>query len=211
MFSYFQKGITDTTPSKIIDLPLLVKIIQNNPERILIEHIRVLKKEGNGEIKELKRKLPNITPNCIVKYRKLESEEEFNNNFISYSHYIYFDTDDIQNIEEYKEYFIKQYGNLVSLVSKSTSCGGLSILFKLTNTITSKEQFFQVWDSIRTTILKAEKVDLNCKDIGRAMFISYDPDVYFNYGNEITVDIDYSTPNTNIEKGITQPISEKRV
>jgi len=187
VFSYFKNGIKDTNPEKIIDLPTLIKIIKNNPERTLIGQIRQLRIDSNNEYKELKKKLPNITPNCIVGYRNLK-DDNFDRNFTAPSGYIYFDTDDIINVDEYKQYFITKYGHLVSMVSKSSSCGGLSILFKLTFNITTKEQFFQVWDIIRTTILKDEIIDIECKDIGRAMFISYDPEVYVNYDNEISVE-----------------------
>ena len=208
MFSYFKNGIIDTTPDKTIDLPELIKIIRNNPERILIEYIRLLRKEGNEEYQELKEKLPYLTPNCMVKYRSLKKDDDFNKNFIASSRYIYFDTDDIINVDEYKEYFIKKYGHLVSMVSKSSSCGGLSILFKLTNNINSKEQFFDVWDNIRTTILQDETIDAKCKDIGRAMFISYDPEVYVNYDNEITVEV---TDTINNKKRLNHPISYNNI
>lgn len=213
MFSYFQKGITDTNPSKTSDFPQLVKIIKDNPYKHLIDWIRLLRKQGNEEYKELKRDLPNITPNCIVKYRSLK-DHEFQENFIMSSGYIYFDTDDIENLDEYKENFIKKYGHLVSMVCKSSSCGGLSILFKLTNTITNKEEFFQVWDTIRTTILRDEHIDIRCKDIGRVMCISYDPEVYVNYENEITID----TTNCKSEKDssdntkrVKHPISKNSI
>lgn len=213
MFSYFQNGITDTNPSKSIDLPQLIKIIKDNPNKPLIDWIRVLRSQGNQEYKELKRGLPNITPNCIVRYRKLEAEH-FNMNFIMSSGYIYFDTDDVENLDEYKEYFIKRYGHLVSMVCKSSSCGGLSILFKLTNTINSKQEFFQVWDTIRTTILHDERIDINCKDIGRGMFISFDPEAYINYESEITIDtsicISPKDSNTN-KKRVKHPISNNSV
>ena len=54
MFSYFQKGITGTTPTKIIDLPQLIKQIKNNPEKPLLDWIRVLRKQGNDEYNKLK-------------------------------------------------------------------------------------------------------------------------------------------------------------
>lgn len=209
MFSYFKNGITDTTPHKTIDLPGLIKLIKNNPQKTLIEVIRNLRIVGNEEFKVLKRKLPNITPNCMVKRRSLENAN-FELNFKESSQYIYFDTDDILNVDEYKQYFIKKYGHLVSMVCKSSSCGGLSILFKITNKIASKEQFFQVWDEIRTTILKDEIIDLRCKDIGRVMYISYDPEVYCNYENEISVCLVNNTDYDN-KKGIKQPISGRGV
>jgi len=52
--------------------------------------------------------------------------------------------------------------------------------------------------------LKDETVDEKCKDIGRAMFISYDPEVYYNYDKEITVEI---SDTKDIVKEENHPIS----
>lgn len=210
MFSYFYEGITSTTPSKTIDLPHLIKIIKNNPEKPVIDWIRILRKQGNEEYKKLKEGLPNITPNCMVRYRALKNEK-FQLNFIAASGYIYFDTDDIEDVDTYKDYFIKKYGHLVSMVCKSSSLGGLSILFKLTNNINNKDEFFHVWDTIRTTILKDENIDIRCKDIGRVMYISYDPEVYINYENEITVDTTNYTSEKDSKKSVKHLISSNRV
>lgn len=172
-----------------------------------------MRKNNNQEYKQYKKKLINITPNCLVKYRSFKTDEDFNRNFICSSGYIYFDIDSINDVESYKLYFIEKYGDIVSMVSKSSSCGGLNVLIKISNQITSKDQFFQVWDKIRLTILKDEKVDLICKDFGRSMFISFDPDVFVNYENEITVDVNlYNDNNSNNirlknKKSVKQPIS----
>jgi hypothetical protein len=208
MFSYFEKGIKDITPKKTVDFPGLIKIIKSNPEKESIEVIRQLKIEGNNKYKDLKQSLPNITPNCTVKCRNL-SEKNFDLNFKEFSQYIYFDVDNIHNVEECKQYFIKRYGHQVSMVSKSSSCSGLSILFKITNTISNKEQFSKVWDEIRNTIFKDEEIDIKCKDIGRAMYISYDPDVYYNYDNEISLHVS-NTETCIEEKSIKQSISYEK-
>ncbi len=67
MFSQFEKGIKDTKCSKIIGLPELIQIVRNNPKEQKIETIRNLRKNGDEFYKELKSKLPYITPNCIVR------------------------------------------------------------------------------------------------------------------------------------------------
>ena len=41
----------------------------------------------------------------MVRYRGLE-DDDFNRNFVASSGYIYFDTDDIINVDDYKQYFI---------------------------------------------------------------------------------------------------------
>lgn len=147
----------------------------------------------------------------MVKHRSLKGDK-FKENFIQSSGYIYIDTDDIEDLDAYKDYFIKKYGHLVSMVCKSSSCGGLSILFKITNVIYSQEEFLYVWDNIRTTILKDEMIDIKCKDFGRVNFISFDPEVYVNYDNEITIDFsNFISENdeTNGIKSVKHPISRK--
>lgn len=210
MFSYYNDGITDINPKKTIDLPGLVKIIKQNPNQLKIEKIRWLKSQDDDEYKQLKRSLSYITPNCILRKRSLDGDK-FNKNFIQSSGYIYFDIDNLSNVLEKKEEFIKKYGNSVSLVSISSGGDGLSVLFRITNLINNQEQFKQIWLEIRNTILKDEKVDPNINDIGRAMFISYDPDIFYNYENEITIDICNTAPEITEKKGISQSISFKSV
>ena len=211
MFSYIEEGIKCTIPVRQITLPQLVKIIRNNPKKTFIESIIELKRKGDLNFRILKKKLPNITPNCIVKKRSLDGDE-FGLNFTCSSGYMYIDIDyKGDNILEYKKYFIEKYGHLVSLVSLSSTHGGLSVLISITNPIKSHDDFFQVWNNLKDTILKDEVIDKECKDIGRAMFIPFDTDVYVNYENEITVEIKKKYTKDCIEKSRTQPISVEGV
>lgn len=184
MFSYFQK-ITKTIPTKEIDLQELVEIIKNNPERSFIEYLRKLKKVNRRLYKEKRKRLPNITPNCIVRERNLEENEDFLKNFILSSGYIYYDLDNIPDVEHHKKELIEKYGNLISLISISTGGDGLSILVKVSNNISTKEDFDCIWDFLRQTTLKDIPIDSNPSDIGRANYISYDPEVYYNPYNTL--------------------------
>lgn len=206
MFSYFRDGIKDKHPQQTIDLPELVRIIKNNPNQSKIEQIRLLKKEGDKRYKELKSELPNITPNCVVKERNLDVDL-FSANFLFSSKYIYFDFDSKPDILMFKTEFIKKYGHQASLVCISSGGDGLSVLFKVGITINNKEDFEQAREYIRTTILKDEVVDPKCSDIGRAMFISSDPDVFYNYDNILSID---TRITFQIKKSINQPISSGR-
>ena len=188
MFSYFDGGIKNTESSNRIDLPKLIRIIQSNPNAEMIARIRELRNQGDISYKSYKSQLPYITPNCMVKKRNL-GEDCFNENFLSFSQYMYFDID-VPNAEEYKKYFIRQYGHLASMICLSSSGGGISVLFNIKNTI-SRENFDIIWLTICNTILKEEPVDQNCKNIGRAMYISHDESVYCNYENEIEIEIKY--------------------
>ncbi|MCA6471257.1 MAG: hypothetical protein IM591_12800 [Chitinophagaceae bacterium] len=188
MFSYFKGGIKDTSPIKNIDLPELVRIIRENPQSLQIEAIRRLKRRGDNYYKTLKENLSNITPNCIVKKRNLTGDQ-FGDNFISPSGYLYVDIDKVPNTLTYKQYLIEKYGNLASMICVSPGGDGITLLFKVTNTIT-RENFNETRSSLIKTTLKDEMVDPNAGGIGRAMFISHDPEVWVNYDNSISIRVD---------------------
>ena len=195
MFSLFDGGITETKCSRFIGFNDLIQKIRDNPNADKIALIRNLRKNGNEYYKVLKSELPNVTPSCIIKVRNLE-DDQFKQNFLQFSNYLYFDIDKL-NAEDYKSYFINRYGHLVSMVCLSSSGGGIAVLFKVKNALT-KENFLLIWETVRDTILKDEIVDNNSKGIGRAMFISHDPSVYYSYENEIEVEIKNS--EVEIEK-----------
>ena len=46
MFSYFNGGIKNIYPKRHIDLPTLVRLIKNNPEKLKIEKVRELRRIG---------------------------------------------------------------------------------------------------------------------------------------------------------------------
>ena len=197
MFSYFEDGITNTKTSKFISITDLVGIIRNNPHAGQIDAIRNLRKYGDAYYKTLKSQLPNITPVCMVRERNL-SDGNLEQNLIQFSQYLYYDLDH-GSPEEYKDYFIKKYGHLTALICISSSAGGISVLFKVKNHITT-DNFSLIWQKVRETILSEEIVDKKCCDIGRAMFISDDPSVFYNYENEIEIKLD----NEPIKKRVKQ-------
>jgi hypothetical protein len=159
--------------------------------------ITQLRIEGDVQYKELKRQLPIITPNCMVRARSL-SGDCFDNHFIAFSQYIYFDFDIARNVDQFKKYMIEKFKDRAALICKSCSGGGISILFKVSNKLT-RENFPRVWTSIKENILTEEKdmLDERCKNINRAMHISYDPDLFYNYDNEIEVLISDETAIDN--------------
>jgi hypothetical protein len=203
MFSYFEKGITNLIPSKTIDLAQLVKLIKTNPKQSLINEIRELRLKGDQTKK--KTFLNYITPNCSVKKRSLKEDEDYTKNFIAPSSYIYFDFDGIDNPQKYKEYFISKYAHLISLVCISSGAGGISVLFKITNTI-DNNNFYDIWEIIKTTHLKEEQVDIKCKNLGRAMYLSYDTEPFVNYENEIKVEIPLNREKRHLKKQLNQSI-----
>lgn len=199
MFSYFEKGIKDTIPSRFIGLPELVQLIRYNPNKNKIETIRLLRKDGDELYRGLKSELSYITPVCMVRERSLEGEN-FEKNFIQFSQYLYYDIDTM-NAEDYKCGFLRKYGHLASMVCISSSGGGISVLFKVRNEIT-KANFKELWQKVRDTMLKDETIDTMCSNVSRAMYISYDPEVYVNYENSIEIELinNITKPDEKVEK-----------
>jgi hypothetical protein len=183
MFSYFNVSIKNIHPKRYIDFPSLVKLIKNNPEKLKIEKVRELRRSGL-DYSTPKSYLPYVTPNSLVKVRKLKDAEY---NLIAPSSYFYIDIDDYPNSQKLKDRFIEEYGNLASLICISCSGGGISILFKVSNHLKTEKDFQIARQYIVDNIIVGEKNDENVKDLARAMFISSDPDVFYNYENEIEI------------------------
>jgi hypothetical protein len=183
MFSYFNGGIKNIYPKRHIDLPSLVRLIKNNPEKNKIEKIRELRRSGL-DYSSPKSYLPYITPNSLVRIRNLKDSDY---NLITPSSYVYIDIDDYPNSQKLKDRFIEEYGHFASLICLSCSSGGISILFKVSNLLKTENDFQIARHYILDNIIVGEKNDENVKDIARAMFISSDPDVFYNYENEIEI------------------------
>lgn len=106
MFSFFNDGITQTIPTKVIDLTSVVQLVKNNPNKDRISEIRELRANNNQEYKIEKKKLPIITVNAIVKKRGFDNPE----NVEFQSGYIYFDIDK-NTLEEVKNLKQEFYQN----------------------------------------------------------------------------------------------------
>ena len=201
MFSYFNGGIKNIYPKRHIDLPTLVRLIKNNPEKLKIEKIRELRMAGK-DFDKPKKFLPYITPNCLVRIRNLTDSQY---NLFAPSSYIYFDIDDYPNSQHLKDRFIVEYCHLASIICISCSCGGISILFKVSNNLKNENDFLNARQYIIDNILVKEKIDTNAAGIARAMFISSDPDLFFNYENELDIPIElfknrkYKVDNCRLE------------
>lgn len=213
MFSIFKNGINNVYAEKQpIILSDLAKLIRNNTAAETINQLRQMRLNGDQTYKELKRDLAYITPNCVLKKRSLKESSEFDTNFINFSGYIYFDFD-VPNPIQFKQEFIQKYKDIVSLVCISSGGGGISVLVKVNLELT-KDNFQNAWEYIVSEGFKDKSsiVDTKTKDIGRAMFISSDPNVFVNHENELLINptdlLKYRKTET-IKKGTQQGISMK--
>lgn len=213
MFSYFKNGIKNIFPeNQPIILSDLARMIRNNPAAETINQIRLLREDNDQSYKVVKRDLAYITANCVLKKRSVKDNEEFNLNFKVFSGYLYFDFD-VNNAADFKPYFINKYKDIVSLVCISASAGGISVLVKV-NLELSRENFKSAWEYILYEIFTDESslADLKTKDIGRAMFVSSDPEVFINYENYLEINSEDFKRFENViqnKKGTHQCISPR--
>jgi hypothetical protein len=192
----YYEGINKTRPSRYLNLQEIYEIIKRSPNDVLIQTIRNLKAENDIKYRELKLNLPIITPHVESSGRKLAGVE-FDKNFKSFTQLMYFDIDNVQNAQEEKQRIINQYKDFVTIVCISPSGAGISILVQVENELT-KENFNPIWNSIRTNEFADENIDVKANGIARSMFLSHDPDVYFN--PEVSLAVEFSiTENVGTE------------
>jgi hypothetical protein len=184
----FYDGIKTHNPSRYLNLQQVYEFIKTSPNAGLIETIRHLKSKEDSYYRLLKLKLPIITPHVEATARKLAGDE-FDKNLKSFTQLMYFDIDNVQSVHTEKQRIINQYKDFVSMVCISPSGAGISILIQIENELT-KENFNLIWNSIRMNELAGENIDVKANGIARTMFLSSDPNVYYNPDATLAVDFE---------------------
>jgi hypothetical protein len=184
----FYDGIRKNIPNGYLNYQQVYEFIKTSPNVGLIETIRHLKVNNDNHYRELKLKLPIITPHVEATARRLAGDE-FDKNLKSFTQLMYFDIDDVQNVYDEKQRMINQYKDFVSMVCISPSGAGISIFIQIENELT-RENFNPIWNSIRMNELVGENIDVKANGIARTMFLSSDPDVYFNPDATLAVDFE---------------------
>jgi len=184
----FYDGIRKNIPNGYLNYQQVYEFIKTSPNVGLIETIRHLKLNNDNHYRELKLKLPIITPHVEATARRLAGDE-FDKNLKSFTQLMYFDIDDVQNVYDEKQRIINQYKDFVSMVCISPSGAGISIFIQIENELT-RENFNPIWNSIRMNELAGENIDVKANGIARTMFLSSDPDVYFNPDATLSVDFE---------------------
>jgi hypothetical protein len=184
----FYDGIRKNIPNGYLNYQQVYEFIKTSPNVGLIKTIRHLKVNNDNHYRELKLKLPIITPHVEATARKLAGDE-FDKNLKSFTQLMYFDIDNVQNVYDEKQRIINQYKDFVSMVCISPSGAGISIFIQIENELT-RENFNSIWNSIRMNELAGENIDVKANGIARTMFLSSDPDVYFNPDATLAVDFE---------------------
>ena len=212
MFSFFNNGITQTIPTKVIDLTSVIQLVKNNPNKDRISEIRKLRANNNHNYKTEKKKLPIITVNAVVKKRGFDNPE----NVEFQSGYIYFDIDKntLEEVKNLKQEFISKYKDMVSFVCYSSSMGGISVFVKYDGVTISNKEEFKV---LRKYIIEnhfpelSSEIDSNAEDFGRVWFVSYDPDCFFNINNVIQIPNDFFTKSNTEKKEEVKCLSQYNI
>ena len=213
MFSFSRNPINSSSLiERIISFHELVEMIRNPTSIEKYNHLHALRKnKKDKESREYKRNnIPWITPNVLVKKRELKEIEDFKFNFIQSSGYAYFDIDEIEgNLDDYKNSLINNYGDIVSIISKSASNRGISILVRVDKLVTSVDEYERLYDYITQTYFPNIEFDNDVKRLSSSWFIPFDKEVYVNHDNFIKIpnkelkgsfDVLYTHPPSNIHR-----------
>lgn len=178
MFSLYDEGITNNTPSSTIEINQLVDIIRNNPYGKDFSTLRTLSKE-DSKYNVLKLDLPRCQPNCVVRYNSIKTEN-FQRNYVLGSGYVYLDIDNVTNAEVYKQQLICNYPNMISLICISSGGKGLSLLIRINEIINSHCHFKKVIQFLKNEVFPGIEFDEKTERLGNMWFISHDPNLYHN-------------------------------
>jgi hypothetical protein len=185
MFSFYDEGIHNNTPSSTIEISQLVDTIRNNPYQKDFSMLRLLSKE-DPKYSELKLDLPRCQPNCVVRYNSIK-EENFQRNYVRGSGYVYLDLDNISDAEGYKQQLICKYPDMISLICISSGGKGLSLLIRIIEIISSHCHFKKVMQFLKREIFTGLNFDEKTERLGNMWFVSHDPNLYYNPSALVTV------------------------
>lgn len=158
------------------ELRMIHDIITSNNLKEKVEEIIRLYNEGKKEeADKLKSTLWLITPSGTFTERRASC-------LIDYSNYIVLDFDDVADVESLKEAVKKMSYTLMAFISPSGQ--GLKVIVEVDSDATRHGLAFNQLQSYYSAIAEHE-IDSSGKDICRAMFLSHDPDAYWNEKNEV--------------------------
>ena len=213
MFSLYDEGITNNTPSSTIEINQLVDIIRNNPFGKDFSTLRSLSKEDSS-YSELKLDLPRCQPNCVVRYNSIKTEN-FQRNYVRGSGYVYLDIDNVTDAERYKQQLICNYPDMISLICISSGGKGLSLLIRINEIISSHCHFKKVMQFLKNEVFQGIEFDEKTERLGNMWFISHDPNLYYNPSALVKVPTAQNCLDQSIlhseSKDYTLKYAEKRI
>jgi len=171
----FYKNISDTTSKEVVTIQAFLKDCKSGKYKNEIENLRAA--ETKDLQRDLKKQLPNITASGIFS-KRLDS------GLITHSGLIQIDIDgaDNENLDpvKAKEQLIKDNHTFAAFISPTGT--GVKLLVQI-----SPKDEKVVYGHLKSFYSEKYKltIDSSCSNVSRAMFISYDADLYYNPKSEI--------------------------
>jgi len=200
-FSYFNAPISNIYPSKKLSIKGYVNMIKGDDWK---EKIILLRKDSSQKNKIKTTELGYIIPSGVFEERKKDKLNKL-------SSIICWDLDNLNNLEETKQ---KLSGDEhVLLIYTSPSGNGLKLFARFegltvenyeSNWKMVKDYFINKFESLKG------KFDEQTKDISRACFVSWDPQLFYNQ-NSIPFQATSENSLLQKEKINLESISDKRI
>jgi predicted P-loop ATPase len=168
-----------------INLGQIIELVKNGGSfKDTVQEIRTTVDETNKSL--LKKTLPAVTiSGQFINSRNLKE-------LINHSGFLHIDFDKVDDLEKSMEILKKDLFSFSVFLSPSGN--GIKVLVKISN---NKIEHSKCFKSLEKYYQKEYdlKIDPQCKDITRAMFLSYDPDIFVNENSEVFEIIKYATNN----------------
>ena len=181
----------------IAELKDLISLIRLNQGLIREKTLDIQRNYGNSGIQQkIKKTLPVVIGNGVFTKRK-------DNKMTDYGRHIVIDLD--YKIPEEKDRRDADWTRfltdpLVTVMFHSPR-GGIKIIIKHSNI--HPEFHAQLYDAVGTYLgVSASSLDPSCKNLSRAHYISYDPDLHFNDSAEIFQFTPPSSPTSSPQKSL---------
>lgn len=168
--SLFNK-ITQSKNGQILSIDEILRKIKNGEWQDLA--LKIMAEKDKDKRNELKKFVPYFTPSGKFEHRKATG-------LIAHSGLIGIDIDEVENIEAVRQ--ILKSDEYTYSVFKSISGYGLCVLVRIEPD--KHKEAFEALAKYYFEILR-HPVDPSCKDVSRARFVSYDPDLYVNHSAKV--------------------------
>jgi len=178
--SKFKHGVQNVTPNETITINEFLTRIQNGYYKDAAERVQ---NTVNGTRDKEKQKLPYVTPSGIFERRK-------NDGLKQHSGFICIDIDDLDDVDQVKAQLSED--PYTYAVFESVSGTGLAVLVRI-NPDQHREAFQGLKEYYK--LRYGLEIDEGCKDVSRARFVSYDPEL------QVNKDADRFTVDTQSDSG----------
>jgi hypothetical protein len=192
----FFKNITNTAPTHSKDVAFYLDRIKNGASASIISKLR--NADNDEDRKKIKLSLPVVCFNGEFIQRNAKGLKKPSGLMV-------LDFDDVDNADDFKKTLSKDPHVFAAWGSPS---GGVKALYRVAPT--PDQQYFK--EVFLRVLEKYPKLDATGKDISRACFESYDPEIYINLDAiEFVPDIKQTAPNLDIGVITSVPLQDQDV